>query len=147
MAKICSHYKSQDNSNVRADHQRSCQDFISRAMLCTWRVNMLDATSFPFYSKHAQQPICSRLKHRHSKKREKHYKETMKQKLVITVSNVKSEDSSASVDPNLLPYCCLVILHCCVSHACLPRTCNMTDKTCLVKIWRCTYFLSATAGC
>lgn len=71
MAKICSHYKSQDNSNVRADHQRSCQDFISRAMLCTWRVNMLDATSFPFYSKHAQQPICSRLKHRHSKKERK----------------------------------------------------------------------------
>ena len=46
---------------------------------------------------------------------------------VFRVNNIKSEDSSASDASYLLPYCCLVILHCCVSHACLPRTCNMTD--------------------
>lgn len=33
----------------------------------------------------------------------------------------------ASVASYLLPYCCLGIPHCCVSRACLPRTCNMTD--------------------
>lgn len=36
--------------------------------------------------------------------------------------------SQTSGTSYLLPYCCLAILHCCVAHACLPRTCNTRDQ-------------------